>query len=58
MVEFVYLSRVVDAMCKNSQLVEIDMGVFGDDGLQYFAEHLPYLIQVKYVTIEEKSSLL
>lgn len=41
-------------MCKNNNLTEIDMGIFEDQGLQYFADHLVYLASVKYVTIEEK----
>ena len=41
-------------MCKNNQLVEVDMGIFEDTGLQYFADHLEYLCEVKHVTIEEK----
>lgn len=53
MVTSSHLSRLVDALCKNKHLVEVDLGIFDDQGLGYFADHLDKVISLKYITIEE-----
>lgn len=48
-------TRLVDAMCKCRTLREVDLGVFDDQGLMYFASALDKILSVRYVTIQEST---
>lgn len=49
------LSRLVDAMCKNKHLVEVNLGVFDNKGLRYLGRNLDKILTVKHITIQEST---
>lgn len=42
-------------MCKNKHLIDVNVGVFDDRGLDYFGKHLDKVISVKHLSIQESS---
>ena len=55
MVSSLHQSRLVDAMCKNKHLIDVNVGIFDDRGLEYFARNLDKIISVKHLSIQESS---
>ncbi len=43
-------------MCKNKHLIDVNLGIFDDRGLDYFGRNLDKIISVKHLSIQESTS--